>query len=112
MRNLLVCKVTDNPENMVDASDDDLVKMKAQAEKLPFEKINNAITVLSKAKADARWEKSPRVIYELALVKLTRPELDDSNEAVMDRLSAMEEKIKNGVAVTVSEVKQEEPVEE
>ena len=86
--------------------------MKAQAEKLPFEKINNAITVLSRAKADARWEKSPRVIYELALVKLTRPELDDSNEAVMDRLSAMEEKIKNGVAVTVSEVKQEEPTEE
>ena len=112
VRNLLVCKVTDRPENIVDASDDDLVKMKAQAEKLPFEKINNAITVLSRAKADARWEKSPRVIYELALVKLTRPELDDSNEAVMDRLSAMEEKIKNGVAVTVSEVKQEEPTEE
>ena len=112
VRNLLVCKVTDRPENIVDASDDDLVKMKAQAEKLPFEKINNAITVLSRAKADARWEKSPRVIYELALVKLTRPELDDSNEAVMDRLSAMEEKIKNGVSVTVNEVKTEEPKEE
>lgn len=112
VRNLLVCKVTDRPENIVDASDDDLVKMKAQAEKLPFEKINNAITVLSRAKADARWEKSPRVIYELALVKLTRPELDDSNEAVMDRLSAMEEKIKNGVSVTVNEIKTEEPKEE
>ena len=112
VRNLLVCKVTDSPENIVDASDDDLVKMKAQAEKLPFEKINNAITVLSRAKADARWEKSPRVIYELALVKLTRPELDDSTEAVMARLSAMEEKIKNGVSVTVNEVKTEEPKEE
>jgi len=112
VRNLLVCKVADEPEKIIDASEDDVVKMKSQSAKLTFEKINNAITVLSKAKADAKWEKSPRVIYELALVKLTRPELDDSREAVMDRLSAMEEKIKNGVAVTVSEVKPEEPKEE
>lgn len=112
VRNLLVCKVTDNPEKILDASDEDIVKIKAQAKKLSFEKINNAITVLSKAKADAKWEKSPRVIYELALVKLTRPELDDSNEAMMDRLSAMEEKIKNGVAVTVTEAKPEEQKEE
>lgn len=112
IRNLLVCKVSQSPEKILDIPEENVVKMKAQAERLSFEKINNAITVLSKAKADARWEKSPRVIYELALVKLTRPELDDSPEAVMDRLSAMEEKIKNGISVTVAEKPPEEKVEE
>ncbi len=112
IRNLLVCKVSENPEKLLDASSEDIVKIKAQADKLSFEKINNAITVLSKAKADAKWEKTPRVIYELALVKLTRPELDDSREAMMDRLASMEDKVKNGVTVAVAEVKPEEKTEE
>ncbi len=112
IRNLLVCKVSENPEKLLDASAEDIVKIKAQAERLSFEKINNAITVLSKAKADAKWEKTPRVIYELALIKLTRPELDDSREAMMDRLSLMEEKVKNGISVTVTEAKPQEPKEE
>ena len=112
VRNLLVCKVTEKPETILDASAEDIVKMKSQAEKISFEKINNAITVLSKAKADARWEKSPRVIYELALLKLARPELDNSSEALADRIASMEEKLKNGVEVTLKEEKNEEKPEE
>ena len=101
VRNLMVLKATDNPEKILDLSAEDMVKMKAQAEKISFENINNAITVLSRAKADAKYEKSPRVIYELALIKLTRPELDDSNTALMSRLSDIEDKIKNGLPQTV-----------
>lgn len=108
IRNLLVCKVTQSPEKALDVSEEDLVRLRSQAEGLSFERINNAITVLSKAKADAKWEKSPRVIYELALIKLTRPELDSSSEAMLDRLAAMEEKIKNGVQPVISETKKEE----
>lgn len=112
VRNLLVCKVSNTPEKMLDVSSEEMVKIKSLAQKLSFEKLNNAITILSKAKADAKWEKSPRVIYELALVKLTRPELDQSNEALMDRLASMEEKIKNGITVEVREEKKEEKMEE
>ncbi len=112
IRNLLVCKVSDAPEKILDVSDDEAVKIKSLSQRISFEKLNNAITVLSGAKADAKWEKSPRVIYELALVKLTRPELDNTSEALMDRLSAMEEKLKNGVTVQVSAEKQEEKKEE
>ena len=112
VRNLLVCKVSNTPEKMLDVSSEEMVKIKSLAQKLSFEKLNNAITILSKAKADAKWEKSPRVIYELALVKLTRPELDQSNEALMDRLASMEEKIKNGITVEVREEKKEEKKEE
>ncbi len=109
VRDLMVLKVTENPERILDLSAEDIVKMKAQAEKMSFENINNAITVLSKAKADAKYEKSPRVIYELSLVKLTRPELDDSNSAVISRLSDIEDKIKNGMPQTVVIEKTAEP---
>lgn len=116
VRDLLVCKVSSNPENILDYSSEDMVKLKAQCEKLTFEKINNAVSVLSSARADAKWVKTPRVIYELAFIRLAQPELDSTPEALMDklrtmqtpqipavggdisaRLDAIEEKLKNGV---------------
>lgn len=102
-RDLLICKVSDNPKDVLDYSDDDIVKLKSQSNKASFEKITYATNLLSKARGDAKWVKNPRVIYELAFVKLTRPELDNSNEALLARVSEMEEKIKNGIEVkTVS----------
>lgn len=118
-RDLLVVKVSQKPEAILDYSADELVKLKAQAEKLTFEKISNAASLLSAAQSDAKWVKSPRVIYEMALIKLARPEFDSTPEALLDRLSmaaqnipaggsdpqlskrveALEEKLKNGVAV-------------
>ena len=112
-RDLLICKVTQNPQNMVEYSDELLVKLRSQAEKTTFEKLSNATTVLTKAKADAKWVKNPRVIYELATIKLTRPELDTSEEALLDRLASVEEAAKNGITVTaVAEEKPKNPPEE
>ncbi len=90
-RDLLVVKVSDTPDALLDYSAEDMVKLKAQSEKLTFEKISNAASLLSKAQADAKWVKSPRVIYEMALIKLSRPEIDTSSEALLDRLSAVEQ---------------------
>ena len=112
-RDLLVCKIMQDPSSAVDYSSDLLVKLKSQADKTSYEKLSHATTVLTKAKADAKWVKNPRTVYELALIKITRPELDSSEEALMSRLAEVEEKTKNPIVVTktekVEEVK-EEPV--
>ncbi|MBR4720793.1 MAG: DNA polymerase III subunit gamma/tau [Clostridia bacterium] len=104
-RNLLICKVTDNPENMLDREGEEIIKLKAQAERTAFEKISNAITVLSSAKNEAKWVKEPRIIYELALIKLTRPEFDTSYDALSDRVAVLEKKVAEGIKI---EVKKEE----
>lgn len=95
-RDLLVAKVSDHPDLLLDYSAEEMVKIKAQSEKLTFEKISNAASLLSEAQADAKWVKSPRVIYEMALIKLARPEFDSSPQALMDRLSMMEQNFKCG----------------
>ena len=110
LRDLLVIKISDDAKKMLDYSDEMLVRLVAQAEKTTYEKLSNAANLLSKAKADAKWVKNPRVIYELALMKLTRPELDDSKEALLDRLAAVEEKAANGIVVT-QEIKEEKKEE-
>ncbi len=101
-RNLLVCKVSKNPETLLNRDAEEIIKLKAQAEKTSYEKLSNAAAALSKARSEAKWVKEPRIIYELALLKLTKPELDASYDAILDRLSECEEKIKEGITVNVA----------
>lgn len=119
-RNLLICKVSENPSAVLDYSEDDIRSMKFQADKMPFEKISNAASLLSEARSEAKWVKAPRIIYELALIRLVQPELDTSQSALLDRISELEEKVKNGVTVVQAEpaavpppqVKEKKPVSE
>ncbi len=97
-RDLMICKVSASPEGLLDYSAEDLVKIKSQSDRLTFEKISNAVSLLSDAEADTKWVKSPRVIYELALIKLARPETDNTPEALMDRLTSMETSLSAGGA--------------
>ncbi len=98
-RNLLVCKVTDNPDVLLSCDDEDIIKLKSQAEATSYEKLSNAVSKLSAARSEAKWVKEPRIIYELALIKLVKPELDVSYEAILDRLTECEDKISKGITV-------------
>lgn len=98
-RDLLVCKLSDKPEMLLDYSAEDIQKFKAQANKTSFEKISSVIHELTSVKAEAKWVKAPRIMYELGFIKLCVPELDNTEEALISRISAVEEKIKEGISV-------------
>lgn len=97
-RDLMILKVSSGSSETFDYSAEELVNLRNQSAKMTFEKISHAVSVLSDAQAEAKFIKAPRVIYELALIKLARPETDASPAAFADRLSAVEQKLKNGAA--------------
>lgn len=66
---MLICKITEDSSAMLDYNAEDMVKLKALSDKMSFEKISHATSVLSDAQADTKWMKSPRIVYELALYK-------------------------------------------
>ncbi len=108
-RNLLVCKLTKEPEKLLDYSSEEIVLFKSQAERITNERISFVIEALSTARAEHKWLKSPRVMYELALLRLCVPELDSTQAAISDRLAAVEDKIKNGVIREKQEEKKPDP---
>lgn len=95
-RALMICKLSPDPETLLEYEPQTIVRMKAQSEKLTFEKLNHAASVISAAQADAKAARVPRLIYELAYIKLARPETDRSPEAIADRLAAVELKLESG----------------
>lgn len=115
-RNLLVCKISKTPENLLDYTSDDIVRLKFQAEKAPYERISYIITSLTSAKAEAKWLKSPRTLYELSFIKMCVPELDNSRDAILSRIQNVEEKVRDGITVVSApieeEKKEEKPGEE
>lgn len=95
-RDLMILKVSATAEETLDYSAEELVKIKGQCAKITFEKISHAISVLADAQAEAKFIKAPRVIYELALIKLARPDIDESGAALTDRLASLEQKLQAG----------------
>ncbi|MCD8390443.1 MAG: DNA polymerase III subunit gamma/tau [Firmicutes bacterium] len=92
LRDLLIIKVSENAQSILNYSAESFVKVSALCSKMTFESISNAIKILSDAQTDAKWVKSPRVIFELAFIKIARPEVDSSPDAFENRLSALEAK--------------------
>ncbi len=108
-RDLMVLKISQNSSDALDYSAEELVKVKSQCSRLTFEKISHAVSVLTDAHVEAKYVKSPRVIYELALIKLARPETDTSPAALADRVASLEQKISEGAPPAAAAVTAAQP---
>ncbi len=102
LRDLLVTKVTREPEKIVNTSQEHLEKMKSLAEAFSREKLIFALKHINEAIVSAKASGYARTVYELCLVKLATPSYDSSFEALLARMAELETKLANGVPVAKS----------
>lgn len=95
-RNLLMSKMSKNLEAIISISAENIERLKVQGEKLSLPAINNAIMELSQTSSAAKWSSQPRILLELAVIKLSSPDMNTSLEGLLERISALENTIKNG----------------
>ena len=95
-RNLLMAKVTNNPEEVLDMSEENIAMIKEQAARVRAEDIMRCIRILQEAEVNARLSKQARLYLELAIIKMCKIEYDTSNEVILSRLNRLEENLKNG----------------
>jgi DNA polymerase-3 subunit gamma/tau len=65
-------------------------RLAAQADRLGLARLVRAMEVLGRAQVDMRDAPDARVVLEVALVRLARPDLDDSAGALADRVARLE----------------------
>ncbi|MCT4563272.1 MAG: DNA polymerase III subunit gamma/tau [Maledivibacter sp.] len=94
-RNLMMTKMTESIEEVIDMSKENIQRLQIQGEKFQLNTIIRVINVLSQTEAEIKWSSQPRVLLELAVVKLIQPSLDHSMEGLVDRISKLENKLNN-----------------
>lgn len=103
-RNLLMAKVTNNAEEVLDMSEENIALIKEQTARLRAEEIMRCIRILQEAEGNAKVSKQARLYLELSIIKMCKIEYDTSNEVILTRLNRLEENLKNGnIAVAVKE---------
>ena len=102
MRNLLIVKSCSNPESLLDAAESTLQRLKDQAKEAGEGRLIRTIELLSPLESEMRYSTQPRILFELAAVKLCRPEQEVSLEALIDRVESLEKRLNSG-SVTASD---------
>ncbi|MBE5884227.1 MAG: DNA polymerase III subunit gamma/tau [Lachnospiraceae bacterium] len=102
LRNLLLVQSSDNLEDVIDMSSDNLARLKEEAQMIEMDQIVRYIRIFSELSGQIRYAAQKRIMVEIALIKLCKPEMESNQEAILDRIRQVEDKVENGVVVTAS----------
>jgi DNA polymerase-3 subunit gamma/tau len=102
LRNLLLAKTSDGDiEDVIDMSSDNLTRLKSEAAEMDAEDIMRYIRIFSELAGQIKFATQKRVLIEMTLIKLCKPEMETTNDAVVARVKDLEEKIEKGVVQMV-----------
>ena len=98
LRNLLLVKSSDNIEDVIDVSSDNLARLREEADMTGVDAIMRYIRIFSELSGQIKCAAQKRILIEIALIKLCRPDMENDYESVTERVRALEEKIESGIA--------------
>lgn len=93
LRNLLLISASDNPEEAVDVSRENLERMKEEARMADTETLMRYIRIFSQLSNEIRYASQKRVLVEIALIKLCQPVMETNLDSLFDRVRVLEEKL-------------------
>lgn len=103
LRNLLLVKTSDNLEDVIDASSENLERLKEEADMAEMDMIMRYIRIFSELSAQIKYATQKRVLIEITLIKLCKPEMEINQDSLLERIRALEEKVEKGVPVMISD---------
>jgi len=103
LRNLMLVQSSDNLEDVIDMSSDNLERLKEEAEMVEMSTIIRYIRIFSELAGQIKYASQKRILVEIALIKLCKPSMESNTEALLERIRDVEEKVENGVPVVMTE---------
>ena len=106
LRNLLLLKSTQDVSDMIiEISTENLEILKKEAALMDELSLMRYIRVFSDLSNQIRYASRKRVLIEIALIKLCKPEMEQGMDSVLDRIRALEQKLEQGVPISYAEPK-------
>lgn len=90
-RNLMIVKSSKNPKDILDI--DEIDRYSEQSKSISIEYILNALEIMNEAESQSKWSSEPRIMLEMAIIKLVKLEERLSLE---ERVKELENLLSNG----------------
>lgn len=102
LRNLLLVKTSDNIEDVLDVSTENMMQLKEESEMIELDMLLRYIRVFSELSGQLKYATQKRVMLEVALIKLCTPAMETKQDSLLDRIRAVEEKVEKGLEAAAS----------
>ena len=103
LRNLLLVKTSDNIEDVLDVSTENMQQLQEEAGMVESDMLLRYIRIFSELSGQLKYAAQKRVLLEVALIKLCTPAMETSSDSILDRIRVLEEKLEQGAISGVQE---------
>ena len=90
LRNLLLVQSSDDMEEVLDMSAENLALLKEEAKMVEAETLFRYIRIFSELSNQVKYSSQKRILIEIALIKLCRPQMERDEASVLERISRIE----------------------
>ena len=108
LRNVLLIKVSPDADKKLDMSAENLARMNELAEQIDTDTLIRYIHIFSDTSASIKYAVQKRVVLELAVIKLCKPEMETDYSALLDRVRVLEQKLEQGTGAAAIENRNDE----
>lgn len=114
LRNLMLVRSDTDMEDVLEVSAENMALLKEEAAMIEDETLMRYIRIFSDLSNQIRYSSQKRVLIEIALIKLCRPQMEQDVTSLAQRIYQMEDQLSKGVISTAAPVTaaQSKPVEE
>ncbi len=93
----MLLQTAEDAESVVDMSTENRKLLEEDAAQVRAETLMRYIRVFSELSNQLRYASQKRVLVELAFIKLTKPQMEQSYDAILERLAKIEDQLEEGV---------------
>ena len=91
LRNLMLVQVSDQMEDVVDISTENLKTLKELAAGADPDTILRFIRIFSELSSNIKYASQKRILIEITLIKLCKPQMENDQDSLADRVRILEE---------------------
>ena len=117
MRNLLLLETAEGGEELFDMTSEDMNRLREEASLVDSADLTRYIRIFSELSGQMRYAAGKRVLLELAVIRLTKPQMEENLDSLLQRVKELERRLEGGdfaapAQSTPAPAKQDEKAEE
>lgn len=97
LRNLLLLKDSDDMEEVLDMSSENMALLKEEARLVEADVLMRYIRIFSELSNQVKYSSQKRILIEIAIIKLCKPAMETNMDSITDRLEKLEKKMEQGI---------------